>query len=270
MNGMHVSLWLLEGRSRVACWLARGVAVAALALVSVGAYAASEEIQVYMDDLSKAGHIGADIHNNYVFSGSGTPDYAGAQPPRHIYRLTPEFYYGLTDTMELGMYLLSSAAAGGPVNYDGAKVRFKYIAPHDEDRGAFWGANVEIGRTNLRVSQAARNAQIKGIYGYRTDRWTFAMNANLDWTLSNPSNPVGLEIDTKVSYKTNGGYGVGFESYNELGPVKNLGRLNQQSQTLFAALDTEIGKVDLNAGIGRGLTPNSDRWLVKFIIGLGF
>ncbi len=223
-----------------------------------------------MDDMSKPGGFGMDVHNNIVISGSGTPDYPGAQPPNHVYRLTPEFYYGISDALELGLYVLTTTASGNSPNYDGAKIRLKYIYPHDEASGSFWGANLEIGKTTLRVSQAAWNAELKGIYGYRSGRWTFAVNPNLDWSLSTPSSPLSLDIDTKIAYKTNAGYQLGLESYNECGPLNNLGHLNQQSETLFAVLDTQLGKFDLNAGIGYGLTTASDRWLIKFIVGTHF
>ena len=150
-----------------------------------------------MDDLSKPGRFGADVHNSFVMSGSRTPDYPGAQPPNHVYRLTPEFYYGISDTIEMGLYLLTTTSPDNPTNYDGVKLRLKYIAPHDETQGSFWGANLEIGKTSLRVSQAPWNAQVKGIYGYRSGRWTFAVNPNFDWSLSGPVNsPVSLDIDT--------------------------------------------------------------------------
>jgi len=260
-----------------ACWSARWRACAfrlavliLLAAASNSAIAAPEEIQVYMDDLSKPGASGMDVHNNFVMSGSTTPDYPGAQPPNHVYRLTPELYYGLTNTLELGLYLLSTTTPGHGPNYEGEKLRLKYIAPHDATQGAFWGANLEIGKTSRRVSEAAWNAELKGIYGYRAGRWTFAVNPNFDWTLSAPNSPVSLDVDTKVMYKTDAGYQVGLESYNELGPLKNLGHLDQLSQTLYAIVDTKLGKVDLNAGIGRGLTTASDRWLFKFIVGVHF
>lgn len=233
---------------------------------------ASDEIQVYMDDLTKPGHFGTDLHNNYVISGNRTPDYAGANPAAHTYRFTPEIYYGLTPTMELGLYLLTTMAPGTGPNYDGQKLRFKYIAPHADSTGSFWGVNVEIGKTTRRVSEVPWNTQVKGIYGFRTAPWTVAFNANLDWSLKgSPSSPVALEFDTKVAYEMNSGWQIGFESYNELGPVHNLGRLNEQAQTLYAVIDAPLtGKIDLNAGIGRGMTGVSDRWILKFILGIQY
>jgi hypothetical protein len=243
----------------------------ALTSMSPSARAAPDEIQVYLDDLTKPGHFGSDLHNSYVISGSRTPDFPDALAPQHVYRFTPELYYGLTPTMELGLYLLTTTGPGTGPNYDGQKLRFKYIAPHDETKGSFWGANLEIGKTTRRVSEVPWNAQLKGIYGFRSGPWTVGFNANFDWSLSgSPNSPVALEFDSKVAYQVREGYQIGFESYNELGPLRHIGNLNTLSQTLYAVVDTQLGKVDLNAGIGRGLTTVSDRWILKFIVGLQY
>ncbi len=247
------------------------VIIPALAFISEPSRAASEEIQVYMDDLTAPGNFGADIHNNYVLSGNKTPAFDGAQPPNHVYRLTPEFYYGVTNTFELGLYVLSSVGPDNGGHLDGSKLRAKYIAPHDEKQGDFWGVNLEVGKTNVRVSETPWNAQLKGIYGRRSGRWTFAVNPNIDWSLSSSVYNSGtLEVDTKLAYRTDGDYQLGFESYNELGPLRHPGHLNEQSQTLYVAIDTEVGGFDLNAGLGRGLTDASDRWVVKFIVGVHY
>src|SRR5579863_8539733 len=52
-------------------------------LMSAPAQAAPEEIQVYLDDLVGTGNFGMDVHNNYVVSGSETPDYPGGETPDH-------------------------------------------------------------------------------------------------------------------------------------------------------------------------------------------
>jgi hypothetical protein len=253
---------------RIAVSCAAGVV---LALLSAACIAAPEEIQVYLDDMTEPGHFGTDLHNNFVISGSSTADYPGATPPQHVYRFTPEFYYGASNTLELGLYLLTTTAPGLVTQYEGEKLRAKYIAPHDEDRGPFWGANLEIGNTSIRVSPSPWNAELKGIYGYRTERWLFAVNSNFDWAWSGQVNaPVSLEIDSKVAYKTDDGPQVGMESYNELGPLRHLGPLNKFSQTLYAVIDTQVGPFDLNAGIGYGLTSVSDRWVFKFILGIHY
>ena len=96
------------------------IALAALAALTVSnpALPAPEEIQVYLDDLTKPGHFGADLHNSFALSGNRTPDYPGALQTHHTYRFTPEIYYGVSDTFEIGLYLLTTKAPGTGPNYD--------------------------------------------------------------------------------------------------------------------------------------------------------
>ena len=262
---------VMSAESPVARRLAAALLIAGLGL-STGAQAAPEEIQVYLDDLVGPGNFGVDVHNNYVFSGSAVPDYPGGEAPLHLYRLTPEFYYGLSDTLELGLYTLTTTQVGRNPSFDGPKVRLKFIAPHDAERGAFWGANLEIGDTSLRVSPRPWGTELKGIYGYRWSRWLAAVNLNLDWTGGAPfAGPVSMDVDSKIAYTVDAGYQLGFESYDELGEASHLGHLDQDTETLYAVLDTDLGKdMDLEAGVGRGLTAASDRWVLKFILGFHF
>ena len=250
----------------------RALTALLLALTSSTAWGAPEEIQVYIDDLVGPGKFGTDVHNNYVVSGTGTPDYPGAEAPVHVYRLTPEFYYGLSNTLEFGLYTLTTTQPGRSPTFDGPKLRVKFIAPHDEEQGAFWGANLEIGDTSLRVSPEPWGTELKGIYGYRWSRWLFAINTDVDWDSSRVfGGSPSLGLDTKIAYAMDAGYQLGLESYNELGPLSDLGHLNRNSETLYAVLDTDLGKsLDLNAGIGRGLTTVSDRWIIKFILGIHY
>jgi hypothetical protein len=235
------------------------------------AFAATEEIQVYMDEMDKTGEFGLDVHNNYVFSGNAVPSYPGAQPPYHVYRMTPELSYGLTDNLELGAYMLSSLDANRTANLDGAKLRLKFIAPKTEDQAYFWGANFEIGSLANRVSQNPTGAELKGIYGYRNGPWTFAVNPNIDWVVSGPAAmPATFELDTKVAYAIRQDYSLGFESYNGMGSVNGIVFSNQQIQELFAVVDTAVGGWDLNVGIGRGFSTFSDKWVAKAIIGVPF
>ena len=239
------------------------------ALISFDCSAAPEEIQVYMDEMNDPGKFGLDLHNNYVFSGSGSPSYPGGIPPVHIYRLTPELSYGLTPSIELGAYFLTSYRQASGVVSDGEKIRIKFIAPKDPGQTYFWGANLEVGRVDPSLEPNPWNAELKGIYGFRTGLWTVAFNGNLDWSLAGPyQTPLSLEVDAKVSYGDR--YKFGFESYNELGYVNNPGPFNQFSQTLYTVMDTNWSGWAINFGIGRGLNAISDQWIAKAIIGVPF
>ena len=248
----------------------RSVFVSLLALSPCAAIAAPEEIQVYLDDLRAPNQLGVDVHINFVPSGRSAPEYAGERPPAKVFRATPEFAFGLSPTTELGLYLLSAVGADGRAYGDGVKARIKYIAPHDTEAGSFWGVNFEVGRSSKRVSETAWNAEIKGILGFRTGPWTFAVNPNIDWSLSPGGGPATAQVDLKVNYTLDSKTQIGMESYNELGPIKNLSTAGSNSRILFAVVDKDFGAFDLNAGLGRGLSQAADKWVVKLILGTNF
>ena len=52
-----------------------------------------------------------------------------------------------------------------------------------------------------------------------------------------------------------------------LGPLQSPLPFNEQQHNIYAVTDFKIGRWDVNAGIGYGLTSASDRWMAKMIIG---
>ena len=56
----------------------------------------------------------------------------------------------------------------------------------------------------------------------------------------------------------------------DFGEIGNFARLADQQHTLFAVTDFKLGVFDVDFGVGYGLTPASDRWVVKTIIGYAF
>lgn len=231
------------------------------------AIAAPEEIQVYMDELNAPGEIGLDVHNNYVLNGDSRVDYANQQPSVHRYRFTPEWSLGLTDSLELGGYLPLATIDRRDIQIDGFKFRLKWLAPRSKGQIVFWGANFEIGRVDHRLDENPWNAELKGILGVHSGRWTAAANANLDFKISGRAPaPASLEIATKISYAFSPKIALGIENYNGVGEVRHLGRFGTSEQSTYVSADTSLGTWNLNVGIGHGYGSNPDRWIAKAIV----
>ena len=251
----------------------RTLAAAALmlpaSLLSSAARAAPEEIQVYMDELGQAGEVGLDIHVNHVLEGDGTPAYPGAETSLHGWRITPEFSLGLGHGFEAGAYLpLATIAPDGVLRASGVKMRLKWLAPH-HDEGFYWGANVEVGRVAHRLDENPWNSEVKLIGGWRQGRWIAAVNGNVDFALSGPNiGPATFELTSKLGYRLTPRLMLGAESYNELGPLRSPGPLSQTEHATYLVLDSQLGKWDINAGIGKGYGSNADTLLIKFVIGV--
>ena len=86
---------------------ARLMACAVLGWMSPGALAAPDEIQVYTEEMDEPGTFGLELHVNYVPDGRTQPTYEGEMKSNHRLQLTPEFSYGLSRTLEAGLYLSS-------------------------------------------------------------------------------------------------------------------------------------------------------------------
>jgi hypothetical protein len=233
------------------------------------ARAADEEIQVYEDDLDAPGHFGLDVHVNYVATGDPAPDSpTDGQSPLHRTRVTPEWSYGLTKNVELGLYLpLATFEADGRTEAAGVKGRVKWIAPRPEGQDWYWGLNLEVGRVNHTLDINPWNAELKAIWGLHRGRLNLAANANLDWTVSGPHpQPASLDIDTKLAWTVTKGLDLGIETYNGVGPIKRPGHFGEEDQTAYAAADLTLGKWALNLGLGHGYGGNRDGLVAKAVI----
>ena len=251
-----------------------GVTVwAALALALVGAAgaarAADEEIQVYIDDLDKPGQFGLDTHINYVLPNSAPVDYAGQQRPDGRLRFTPEWSYGLTKNVELGLYLPLTDLRDGSFTADGYKVRIKALAPRADNQSWYWGANFEIGQVGRRLDINPWNAELKGIAGWRGGKWELAFNTNIDWAVAGPDRqPATVQLATKIDYKLTDKFAIGVESYDGAGDFNHLGRFAGSAHEIYGTIDTSIGKWDLNLGAGYGYSGEPDQWTLKMIVGV--
>jgi hypothetical protein len=253
----------------------RRIATAALAaaagLCAQSAYAADEEIQVYMDEIGPPHQLGLDVHLNYVPKGRVAPDYPGQEASEGRFRITPEWGYALSPNLELGAYLpLMEVTRHGDVELGGVKGRIKWVAPKPADQDWFWGLNFEIGRVRHELDSNPWNAELKGILGARKGPWTLAANLNVDWVVSGPDQGASpdLQLALKAAYEIGRDTSVGVETYNGLGTTHRLGHLAQQDHKTYVVIDKGFGRWDLNFGVGYGYGEPEDRWIVKAIVGV--
>ena len=230
------------------------------------AMAAPEEVQVYLDDFAEVGKFGLDLHTNYVAS-----DQMGGQSDAlHEFRLTPELSYGINNNWEVAAYWLTVKDPGISPQTDGMKLRTRYRpkAPSAESP-FYWAANFEVGQLSQRFYPDGTSGEIKLIGVWKTEPWTLGINLNLDHALkSNATLGTTYEIDSKVSYQIKEGVEVGFENYSYRGEINNTTGISQSSVTNYLATDFSLGKWDFNVGIGQASSGQSDKTIVKAIIGV--
>jgi hypothetical protein len=247
--------------------LASVLAVAAL-VPAVAAAALPDEIQVYTNDINKPGEFGLELHVNTTPSGRSTPDFPGEIPPAHGWRLTPEFSYGATPSIELGLYTPFVFGADDRNKFSGPKLRVKWMPLRtDEDgNGAFAGLNFEYAWIADVLEQATRAGELRPIIGWRDPDWLVAVNPIFEFAFAGPDKGKRPDFTpaVKVSRRIVEGIAGGFEYYGDFGPVGQSIPRAGQSHSLYLAFDVDRAPWVFNFGVGRGWNA-ADRWTVKAI-----
>jgi hypothetical protein len=229
---------------------------------------ATDEIQVYNAGIAAPGQFTIQQHLNYIALGIKEPPFPGGLVSHHSINGTPEFAYGVTDWWEVGLYL-PFAIQDRQFLSDSFKLRTLFVAPHAEQRDFFYGVNFEFSNTTPKFSQSRFGLEIRPIIGVRNADYEFIVNPIVDVGFGK----FGEQHFTpaaRLARKLGPDLFVGLEYYSDFGQIGNFAKLDDQQHTLFAVTDFKLGVFDVNFGIGYGLTPASDRLVVKTIVGYAF
>jgi hypothetical protein len=230
---------------------------------------AVDEIQVYNAEIAEINQWTIQQHLNYTFIGRTVPDYAGGLVPNHSLNGTPELAYGITDWWELGFYAPFAVSSGGTFYSDAFKIRNLFVSPHAADNNFFYGINFEWSYITPAFSQSRVGLEIRPIIGVRNKEWEFIVNPIVDFTIGK-----GGEVDFApcARFARNLGHDifVGVEYYGDLGRIGDFSPLREQQHQLFGVVDFKLGVVDVDLGLGYGLTHGSDRLVAKLILGYAF
>jgi hypothetical protein len=248
--------------------LAAASLTGALLLLGSGTARATDEIQVYNAGIADVGQFTIQQHLNYVAIGQKDPPFPGGIPSNHSLNGTPEFAYGVTDWWELGLYLPFSVQNQQLLS-DAFKLRTLFVSPHAADRTVFYGVNFEFSYQMPRFSQTRFGLEIRPIIGVRNSSYEFIVNPIVDVGFGRYGE-VDFAPAARLARKFGDELFAGFEYYADFGAIGNFRNLSDQSHTLFAVTDFKLGDFDVNFGVGYGLTPASDRLVVKTIVGYAF
>ncbi len=229
---------------------------------------ATDEIQVYNAGIAAVGQFTIQQHLNYVAGGQTNPPFPGGLASNHSLNGTPEFAYGVTDWWEVGLYLPFSIT-NQQFYSDAFKLRTLFVSPHADQRNFFYGVNFELSNETPPFAQTRWALEIRPIIGLRNSEYEVIVNPIVDIGFGKYGE---ADFAPAVRVAKNFGHDLyaGFEYYSDFGKIGDFSPLAEQQHTLFAVTDFKFGVFDVDLGVGYGLTPASDRWVVKTIIGYAF
>lgn len=240
--------------------------VCALATAARSARGQTDEIQVYTGELEAPGSFNLTIHANYTPSGRTVAGFPGGIVPQGSLNGAFEWAYGVADWFEAGTYfpVYTITRSGTPL-LDGGKLRALFAVPHVEARKFFYAVNFELSR-NSRAWDASRyGGEIRPIVGARSSAWDFIVNPILDTSFDGFSH-LDFAPSMRVAYNRSPEWALAVEDYSDFGQLRHFSGRREQEHNLFAVADQATRFLDLEMGIGFGLTKASDKVVLKTIL----
>lgn len=250
--------------------LARAAWLAALGIWlltrAAGAWAQTDEIQVYDAEITPVGQFNLTWHDNFTPAGRAQPAFPGGIVPDHTLNGVPEWAYGVTPWFEAGLYLpIYSLTSDGRLVFDGLKLRALFVVPDAHDRTFFYGVNFELSYNRPQWDPYRYSGEIRPIVGVHLGRLDLIFNPVVD-TDFNGLGKLDFAPEARIAWNVSGKLAFALEQYSDFGPLDHFAGPSGQSQTTFAVVDLGSSANGIEFGVGKGWTRSSDACVVKLML----
>lgn len=254
-----------------------GLTALLLAVITVPAVAFAQgnfEIQVYGSETVPPGTTMVELHSNIALEGTTTKD-QGVLPTNHALHETLEVTHGWTSWFETGFYLFTSLQPDGTWWWVGDHIRPRVRVPEAWGWPVGLSLSIEVGYQRPEFSTDTWTLEVRPIIDKQLGRWYFSFNPVFDRSLKGEGVKEGRGFEfspnAKISYDVTKVVSAGVEYYGAVGPVSAFDPVRRQQHLIFPVVDLNLGpRWEFNAGVGFGLTPSTDSYILKVILGYRF
>jgi hypothetical protein len=228
------------------------------------------EIQVYDGTANAPGVPGLELHVNNVTVGPKVPPVTLEYPEAHETHFTLEPSLGLFSWWELGAYFQAALRGDAAFDYGGVKLRNKFVTPPGWDSHWRLGLNVEFSLLPQGFDQGRWGNELRPIIAWESARFLFVVNPIVDTAFAGPDYRAGPTFEPCLSavVKIDEAVSVGVEYYANLGPFTGFLPWQEEEQYVYEVFNLlAVKRVELNVGIGEGLTDASNQLVLKTILG---
>ena len=232
------------------------------------AVAQTDEIQVYDAAIAEPGVFNLMIHTNFTPIGRKAASYPGGIIPDQSVNGAVEWAYGVTDWFEQGLYMPVwspySQERGGSIN--GFKIRELFVRPHAKDHIFFYGVNFEFS-INYHYWEPKRfTSEVRPIVGLHLHKVDFIFNPIVDTDYTGGFGNLEFVPATRVAYNWNDRWAVAAEEYSDIGPLRHFLPVSDQFHEVWAVVDHNSKIVNIEAGVGVGVTSGADKLTFKLMV----
>ena len=227
------------------------------------------EIQVYGAQTQQKNSTIFELHSNYTFDGE-REIVKGVRPTYHALHETIEITQGITDNFELGFYLFMNYLPNYGFQVIGTHIRPRIMAPAKWNLPVGLSLSAEVGYQKATYSSETWSIELRPIIDKQWNKLYVSLNPTLGIQLKGVEKQPAPAFapNIKVGYAFFKNISLGAEYYGNLGSLNAFEKGPQQSNALFGVLDLlNNNKWELNTGGGFGLTPATDGFVFKVLVG---
>jgi hypothetical protein len=234
---------------------------------AVTALAQTDEIQVYDASIADQGKFNLMLHNNYTPRGHTSPAFPGGIVQDRAYNGVAEWAYGVAPWFEQGLYLpLYSISQGRGGSVNGFKLRELFVRPHADDRTFFYGVNFEFSVNALYWESRRITSEIRPIIGWHFHPIDLIVNPIMDTNYTGGFKGLDFAPSERLAYNFPRSWAIAAEEYADYGPLRQFNRGDDQYHMLYAVVDHNSKIVNVEFGVGFGLTPGTDKVTIKLML----
>jgi hypothetical protein len=242
------------------------VVLAILAAAPLATFGQTDEIQVYDGSIAEPGKFNLTWHNNFTPDGLKTPVFPGGIIPDRSFNGVTEWAYGVTDWFEAGLYLpLYSISKNHDATINGAKIRMLFTSPHAADRTFFYAMNFEFSYNATYWDRRRFTSEIRPIFGLHLHPVDIIVNPILDNSFRGGFKSLDFAPAARVAYNFSPKFALAAEEYSDVGPLRSILPTRQESHEVWGVFDRITKLAAIEAGVGFGVTPASDKVTLKLM-----
>jgi len=229
------------------------------------------EIQIYPTETTPERVLQLELHSNSVTTATGKVAHNQLNP----YQLheTLEATYGLTPHIEIGQYFATAKLSNGEYEYAGSRTKVHFGVAESDSWPLQIGGNIELDYMRRAAEDNPFSLELRPIVEKRIGGLLLIANLAFQKPFRGPGTHKGVTFTPagEISYDLSRWVSPALEYYGDMGAVEHLPAADLQQHFLVPALNLHLmPKLELNLGVGFGLTRASNGVFLKSIVGWSF
>jgi hypothetical protein len=256
-------------------WKGFAATLIALAIVLAGRNAFAidfYEIQIYPVETDPQYHLDLELHSNSTTTAVGQE--AKSQIDPYQIHETIEATYGILPHVEVGQYFCTAKLDDGHYEYAGSRTKMHFGIPQTMDWPVSFGGNIELDYMRRAAEDQPLTLEMRPIAETHLGPVLIVANLPFEKPFAGPGTHKGVTISPQGEIQYDDlleWLSPAVEYYGDMGALQPLPAIQHQQHFIVPALNLDFfPQLEVNIGVGFGLTRASNGTFVKTIIGWTF